>query len=96
MVAGGFGSAPFLAQARGDTGGLNRWLLYLTPTVILLLLVLFLVKSLLARRAPHRRSQPRNRASSCLAPGVALDRVATFYSAAQSPIRKDRFNYGLP
>jgi len=40
------------------SGGIIRWLLYLTPTIILLLLILFLLKPLLARRAPHDRPQP--------------------------------------
>jgi Zn-dependent protease with chaperone function len=40
------------------SGGFVRWLIYLTPIIILLLLLLFLVKPLLARRAPRNRSQP--------------------------------------
>ncbi len=40
------------------SGGIIRWLLYLTPTIILLLLVLFLLKPLLARRAPQARPLP--------------------------------------
>ncbi len=40
------------------SGGGIRWLLYLTPTIILLLLIVFLLKPLLARRAPRDRPQP--------------------------------------
>ena len=40
------------------SGGVIRWLLYLTPIIILLLLIVFLLKPLLARRAPHERPQP--------------------------------------
>ncbi len=42
------------------SGGFIRWLLYLTPTVILLLLVLFLLKPLVAGRRRHAPPLPLN------------------------------------
>ena len=71
------------------SGGVIRWLLYLTPIIILLVLIVFLLKPLLARRAPHERPQPLDPQIEPLLYGFVA-RICEATGAPMPPCRSGR------